>query len=472
MNEITRTITPDPTVAKRGDAGSGFTAHVVAEVSRVSFPSLKETVIERTRHAILDWLGVSIAGASEPSARAARAVLRAEGGREVARVLGTSERMTARQAALAGGIAGHALDFDDMGPGGHPSVVVLPAVFAVAEEIGADGRATLEAILQGYETLDLVGNGCGYMTSYARGYHCTGTFGAFGATIGVGRLLNLDALGLQRAMGIAGTQASGLKASFGTMSKHLNAGNAAAVGVLAARLAEAGFTGATNVLESPQGFAVAHNDSPADFNPSGPGTSLGERLAVERIMFKPHAACAGTHSTINGIQAIMAQRRFSIEEIDEVELVVSEQLLPVCGIAEPTTGVEGMFSVRHAATLALTGGMTGPGGFTDERVRDPYLIAIRKLVKVTPVARLPHTGSPAEVSIRLKSGERLTACVDPLVVTADDGLDEQWKALEAKFQDLVAPVLGADRSRDLVRMVQRFEGLGSIRELADMAAPA
>jgi 2-methylcitrate dehydratase PrpD len=454
----------------RANVAGGFTAHVVSEVRKISSLKLSENVLERTRHAVLDWLGVSISGSQQESARIVQQVLKAEGGGAVSRVIGTPLSLTARQAALAVGIAGHSQDYDDMGIGGHPSVVVLPAVFAVAEELGVDGKTAVEAILYGYEAMNMVSSACG-QTSYPRGFHCTGTFGAFGATVGVGRLLKLDAIRLQRALGIAGSQAAGLKANFGTMSKHLNAGNAAAVGVLSARLAEGGYTGATDVIESRQGFAVTHNQDPNDFDSSRPEASLGQRLAVEKIMFKPHAACGGTHSGINGIRALKAKRPFAADDVQDVELVVSEQALTVCAIPEPTSGVEGMFSLRYAASLALTDGSTGPSGFTDERVRDPALIAVRKKIKVTPISG-GNAGSPTEVRVRLKTGEMLTTCLNALIVTPDAELGDQWKVLEAKFHDIVAPVLGDARSKELVNLVRRIDTLKSIRELTERTAPS
>ena len=454
----------DPTTAE-----AGFTAHVVGEVSKISGLPVPDQVLERVRHVILDWLGVTIAGAQQPSARTVRRVLEAEGGPPIARVVGTAQKLAARQAALANGVAGHCLDYDDMITEGHPSVAVLPAVLAVAEEAGADGRTTVEALLYAYEAMAIIAAGCGNV-SYRRGFHWTGIFGALGAAIGAGRLLNLDAARLQQALAIAGTQAAGLRASFGTMSKHLNAGNAAAVGVLSARLAEAGFTGATDVIESPLGFAAAHNSVAADFDPSRPGTSLRERLAVEQIMFKWHAACGGTHSAIDGIRALKRRSWFSGADVARVELMVSDQLPDVCGIPEPTTGTEGMFSIAHAVSLALADRPTGPASFTDEQVRDPELIALRRLVRLVPVARIPHPSAPAEVTVRLADGEVLHACVAAAVVTPDEQLARQWERLKAKFRDLAGPVLGAESASDLACLVRRFETLGSVTELLDRAA--
>ena len=129
-----------------------------------------------------------------------------------------------------------------------------------------------------------------------------------------------------------------------------------------------------------------------------------------------------------------------------------------------------MFSIRYAATLALTDSTTGPSAFTDEMVRRPAMVALRERVRVTPVSRIPSTGSPTEVKVRLKSGETLEACVNTLIPARDDELAGQWERLESKFRDLVEPILGADGANDLIGLVQRIDSLSSIRELTDKTA--
>jgi 2-methylcitrate dehydratase PrpD len=456
-------------MTRQAAAPVGYTTHLVSEVGKISSRELPQNVLERARHAVLDWLGVTIAGAQQPSARVAQQVLAAEGGGPAAQVIGGPARLAARQAALAGGIAAHALDFDDMGIGGHPSAAVLPAVFAVADELDKDGLATIQGILHGYEAMRMVSAACGDI-SYDRGYHSTGTFGAFGATMGAARLLELDPPRLGYALGIAGTQSSGLRASFGTMAKHLNAGNAAAIGVLSARLAQAGYTGATNVLEAPQGFAATHNSGPADFDPAAPGTSLGERLAVEQILFKPHAMCGAAHSAIDGIRLLKERHPFTAADVEEAEIVVSSQHMEVCGHLEPRTSTEGMFSVRYGAALALAGSGTGPAAFTEERIADPAMTAVRDLVRITPDARVPNMDAPTEVRVQLAGGEVLSACVNSLTPKADDELPRQWAILTAKFTELVSPVLGTSRAEELVGLVQHFEKLSSVRELTERTA--
>ena len=454
----------DPGVA----LSQGCSAQLVGEVRKISALRLSDAVVQRARHAVLDWIGVTISGAQQPSARITRQVLQAEGGEARAAAIGSADRLTARQAALFGGVASHSQDFDDMGLGIHPSVVVLPAVFALADEVDASGSDVLDALLQGYEALKIVNAVVGE-SSYARGFHCTGTFGAFGAATAAARMLGLDEAKTLSAFGTVGMLSSGLRAGFGNMGKHLNSGNAAAAGVLAARLAENGFVGPADVLENPVGFASAVNAPQAKLDPTNPRARLQDQLAVEEIIFKLHAACGGTHSAIDGIRQIRARRPFAVDEVEEVELVAPDLLPTICGIVEPRTGMEGMFSIHYASALAMTGSTTGTEAFTDERVADPALVRARQLVRLNLIPGDPSNFSvmknPVEVNLRLKSGETLSAAVDIFQPRTD--LDAQWADLVEKFTGLVAPILGEGRAAELVDLVGRFETLESVRLITD-----
>ena len=201
-----------------------------------------EQIPERTRavarHCLMDMVGVTLAGKSEPLSEMLLAQIEDEGGAPHASLIGTHERTSASQAALYNGSAAHALDYDDvLGVfTGHPTVAVMPAVLALAERHGKDGAAVVTAFVAGVEVLARIG---AMMSKghYARGWHATGTIGAIGAAAGCANLLGLDAEATNRAMGIAATQAAGLKSNFGTMSKPLHAGKAASNGLLAASLA-------------------------------------------------------------------------------------------------------------------------------------------------------------------------------------------------------------------------------------------
>jgi len=441
---------------------------VVAEALAADLRDLPGPTLDFLRLAVLDWIGVTVAGAAEPSARLLQGFVVDEGGAPVSRALGTGLRMSAQQAALVNGAAGHALDFDDMGLGGtHPSVAIAPAVFALAEKQHASGSELANALLAGYQALARISYACGW-SAYRRGFHATGTVGTLAAAVGCATLLDLDAAGYISALGLAATQAAGLKVSFGTMAKHLNAGKAGANGLLAAELAAVGFTAAEDALEGNQGFVRTHGDID-DFDLGRADEVLGYGHAVTQLMFKPHAACGGTHSTIDSITRAIGDESIDLADIEWVDVTVATDLLDMCGIPEPRTGLEGKFSLRHAAALALRGMSTGPSGFTDQAVLDPANRAARALVHITASARLAVDG-PAEVDVRLRNGEHRSASVNPYVPIPEAELRNRYGIFAGKFSELVAPVLGQRQTAELLEAISTFEETDDVTAFTRLTA--
>ncbi len=443
----------------------GFTAAVAEQVAAVRSDALPAEVAERTRHVLLDWLGVTIAGSAEPSALIAQRVAAGEGGYPLATVVGTGLRTGPQQAALANGVAAHALDYDDGNrwAGAHPSAPVVSAVLALAESRGASGAQAAEAVVAGIQALCLIGYANG-PSAYARGFHTTGTIGAFGAAAGCARLLGLDAGASARALSLAATQAAGLKAVFGTMGKHLNAGRAAANGLLAAKLAAEGFGAPADTIEAPQGFAATQSTS---FDPDR--RLEGGRYGVERVLFKRYACCADAHSAIEGVRAILARRPASPDQVAGVRLRVSSGLLDVCAIPVPRSGTEGKFSATYAAALALAGEAAGPGDFTDDAVRRPQLLGLLGRIKLE-AGWEGHASDPIEVTMRFTDGTSETAKVNPLVPVPDAELPAQWAGLVAKFTALAEPVVGRERAARLLEGVTGVMKSGSATELLALAS--
>ena len=219
------------------------TSTVAEFVAKSRWEDCPAEAVDAARRAILDCLGVMLAGSVEPAARIVTEIARSEGGAPLATVVGTSLRTGAVWASLANGTAAHALDFDDTNFAmmGHPSAPVLSAALAAGELALADGRSLVHAFLLGFEvetTLAEVMN----PPHYEKGFHATGTLGAMGAAAAAARLLGLDASQTRTALAVAASQASGLKENFGTMTKPFHAGHAARSGVLSALLAREGFT--------------------------------------------------------------------------------------------------------------------------------------------------------------------------------------------------------------------------------------
>jgi len=438
----------------RGTATEGFTARVAHEVASLRYSDFTPHTLSRSRHVMLDWLGCVIAGSVEPAGRIAQAIAAEPDSRPVSSVIGTQLRSSPRDAALANAIAAHALDFDDssLWADGHPSAAIVSATVALGEMLHSTTGQVVEAIVAGLQGQARIALATG-PSAYEKGFHGTATYGTFGAAGACARLLQLDAEGLERTYGLAATQAAGLKLTFGTMGKHLNAGKAASDGMLAAQLAAKQFTAPAEAVEGRQGFAWTHSTS---FDPSRPEAVMGDRLAIESILFKRHACCHGTHSSIEGVAELHAHHEFVDNDIAEVRLFVSEKMLDICCISDPVTGLEGKFSVRHAASVALAGLHTGPDAFTDQSVHDPRMVALRQRVVVDPEAGRELNG-PTRVLMTLTTGDRFEAEVDVFAPTPDAQLSTEWEALVAKFESLTSPIIGSSAAQELVGRISHLD---------------
>ena len=418
------------------------------------------------RQALMDFLGVAIAGAHEPLADILAAEIDAEGGHPQAQLVGRSGRASVRQAALFNGSAGHAHDYDDVHSAmtGHPTVPVAPAVLALAEHLGRSGAEVIAAFCAGVDAECILGRFAG-ANHYARGWHATGTLGAFGAAAAAARLRHLDAQETAAALGIAGTQAAGLKSQFGTMCKPLHAGHAAATGVDAANLAARGFTSRLDILEADQGFLATQSEC-------GSAEQWQNALAVpaftQDICFKYHAACYLTHSSIEAIRALSDRHGLKPKDIAEVDIRVDKGHLKVCNIPEPNTGLEAKFSLRLTAAMALSGVNTASiDVFTDELAGDGELSALRDRVSVAAhTERNPNS----IVNIRTQDGRSHTEACNVAIPMTD--LDAQWRKLETKFRALVAPRLGAPAADAIIDACHGLEQADSVAPLMQLVRSA
>jgi 2-methylcitrate dehydratase PrpD len=403
------------------------------------------------RHSILDWFACAVAGSAEPLSRILRDELVTADGE--ASIVGTSQRTAARTAALVNGAAGHALDYDDthLAMGGHSTVPVFPAALALAEQLDGTGAELLAAFVAGVEIEARLGAGIG-PSHYAKGWHATSTIGIFGATAAAARLLDLDAEQFGRAIGLAASQASGLKANFGTMTKPFHAGHAAERGLLAAQLARRGFTANPDALEANQGLAqaagdghwhVERMDAPADW-------------LLPQTLFKYHAACYLTHAAIEATSALAA----AADAIDGVTVTVNPGNLDVCGIPRPRTGLETKFSLTATTAFTILGiDTTDPASFVDEHAVDERVRALIERVTVTTDDSLRNTQTRVEI---VASGRTEVAEYDTGVPATD--LDAQGAKLRAKFSNLTQPLLGDD-AEALAGRVDHITALSSARQL-------
>jgi 2-methylcitrate dehydratase PrpD len=405
------------------------------------------------RHSILDWFACAVAGSAEPLARILRDELVTSDG--PASVIGTGRRTGALPAALVNGAAGHALDFDDTHTlmSGHPSVPVFPAALALAEELDSTGADLLAAFVAGVEIETRLGAGIG-PAHYAKGWHATSSIGIFGATAAASRLLRLDSEQFGRAIGVAASQSSGLKANFGTMAKPFHAGHAAERGLLSARLARRGFTANLDAIDANQGLTQA----------AGDGSWHPERLdgandwLVPQTLFKYHAACYLTHAAIEATGAGLAVT--GDRDPGRVTLVVHPSILDVCGIARPITGLEAKFSLTATTAFTIVGIDTSdPASFTDANANDERVRALMERTTVTTDPALRTTQARVELH---GAGQSHHSEFDSGVPATD--LGAQGAKLRAKFTGLVEPALGDD-AKALADRIEHIVDLPSARLL-------
>jgi len=447
-------------IKPRREAETRITEALAARATGVNFDALPPEIVELSRQCLLDWLGVTIAGAGEPLIRILTAECAEEGGHPQASLIGQSGKVSVQQAALVNGAASHALDYDDVNLAieGHPSVAVIPGLLALAEHRGSSGADFITAFTAGYETACRVGQ----LVSpghYRRGFHATATAGSFGSAAACARLMGLGPEAMATAFGIAGTQAAGLKSMFGTSCKPFHAGKAAQNGLLAATLAARGFDSRRDVLECAQGFADTQS---SDFKPEAALAQPSGGYYMRANLFKYHAACYLTHSTIECCRRMRDKSQVVPESLHAVVVRVDEALDRVCNIPSPQSGLEAKFSLRMTAAFALAGVDTASiASYTEENCADPALIALRDKVRVELVTGWPL--SKSEVEIELQDSSKLHDSDDSGIPAAD--LTAQGARLEGKFHALIDSIVGRERAVKVASLVAVLDRLADLREL-------
>ncbi len=409
-----------------------------------------------------------MAGGLERPARMAQRVVASLGSSDEAIVFGAG-RSAAAGAALANGVASHILELDDVHKGStmHAGAPVISAALAVAEREHADGQAFLLAVTLGYDAALRIGEAVN--PSHYRFWHPTGTAATFGAAVAASSLLGARAEEMQNALGTAGTQAAGLWEfnADGTMSKHLHPGKAAFNGVLAADLAQAGFTGAGRILEGERGFMRAMS---ASDNAGALTEHLGQRWKVSENCYKVWACCGHTHSAIDIIVDLRTQRGIAASDVASIDIETYGPGYEIVNERNPNTPYAAKFSLAYCAAAALTYGgapleVFSSDHFSERGVVDPDLAALLARTRITVAddltAKYPNAW-PARVSIVLTDGTPLRGASDYPVGNPENPVTTPQ--LEEKFMALVAPRWGERAAKRAIAIVAEVESCGDMAE--------
>ena len=456
------------------DQDTMFTEKLSRFVIETRLAEIPQDVLAGARDAVIDTVGVALAGTLEPAAGIALSWINHLGAKPQASVWGQTVATSPAEAAFANGMSAHALDFDDSLPSlrGHPSATMVPAALAVAETCGASGAQVLAAYALGLEIAGKLGRAMG-QGHYLRGWHSTATIGAFSSTAVAARLWGLDTAQLQTAWGLAASQMSGLVRNFGTMAKPFHAGHAARTGVVSAWMAGHGFVADTAIFEGERSVLDTYRE--ADGSPLNELIGLLGKpweIAEPGIYVKRWPCCYCNHRPIGGLLELVRKHAIKPGEITAIEVGFPPGADNALVSFNPMTGLEGKFSIEYvAAALALDGKLTLET-FTDAMVQRP---AVRAMMEKTRRYRIEDSGIYSglvgynDVAIETGRG-RFAMRVDKVPgspawpLTAQDRVE--------KFMDCAGRVLGQPGAARLLGLLERCAELPDMREPIRATVPA
>jgi len=438
----------------------GMTKRLAEFITTTDSSKIPLVAYEHAKVAFMDWLAVTIGGMDDPLVAKLIEVEDAMGGNPQATILGHNMKKSVSQAALINGTSSHVLDYDDtlVSFFGHPSVTLFPSLLALSEWRGKSGHAFLTAYLIGLQVGGTIGR-CAGLDHYMAGWHATSTLGHLASAAGCAKLLNLDKKQTTYALGIGATQASGLKRVFGTMCKPFHAGRSSQAGLMSALLAQKDFTSAEDILEGPQGFFAALKGKVEEEVLA----LLGLGWDVEQISQKYHASCHATHSPLEAALAIVKVNNLSLGDIKAVNVRSSKLATDAAGKNEPSTGLEGKFSIPYCVANALMRGETGTQSFTDEKVNDPEIKGMMK--KISVVLDSAKTALEANVEIETIDGKRYKGFSD--ILQQIPPLATKKDRVRRKFFDLCGTVFNEKKVEQTAEKIDNLEKIENMKDFIE-----
>jgi 2-methylcitrate dehydratase PrpD len=429
------------------------------------FEDTPEDVRHEACRALVNYLGCALGGAPDVAMDIAIRALAPFSGPAEARILGRPERMDPLHASLMNGISSHVYDFDDTTPQNymHPTSPLASAMFAYASVHAVSGRDFLHAFVLGFEVESRVGNAV-YPAHYDAGWHITGTAGVFGAAAAIGKFLGLDTKHMVWALGLAATQAAGLREMFGSMGKPFHPGRSAQNGYTAAVLAREGFTAGEKSIEGARGFAVVQAGT---FDLSKIGAGLGTDFNLRRNTYKPYPCGIVNHPTIDGCIQLHDEHQIGAGHVRAVRLRVAPLVLDLCNQKDLIRGLQGKFSVYHNASIGLVRGRATLEEYSDEAVRDPELVRVRTATTATGDPSLSE--DQAHIDVDLVDGRTVSLFVEKSLGNVNKPLSD--RQLDDKFRAQAVRVLPAAQADQALDLCWRIGSLSDVRELVTAAVP-
>ncbi|CAP43842.1 MmgE/PrpD family protein [Bordetella petrii] len=441
-----------------------LTRQLADYVTSARLEDIPEEARKEARRALVNFMGCALGGSRHDAMDMTLAALGPYAGPPTARVLGRPEHTDPLLASLLNGISSHVHDYDDTTPSNyiHPTSPVASALFAYASMHPVRGADLELAYVLGYETVTRIGNAT-YPAHYQAGWHSTGSIGVFGAAVAIGKLLGLEAAQMVWAIGLAATQSAGLREMFGSMAKSFHPGRSAQSGYVAALLAQRGFTAGGHALEGPRGFAAVEA---ADYDLAMVSEGLGRKYHFHQNTYKPFPCGIVIHPTIDACIQLRRSHQIDAGQIAAVRLRVAPLVRDLCDKKQISTGLEGKFSVYHAASIGLVRGKAGLAEFTDEAVNEPLMRQVRE--RVVAVADPAMSEDSVQVEVAMQDGKTHSLLLEHSLGNLQRPLSDAQ--LEDKFRDQ-ATMLPATQVEALIAACWQLERIDDVRKLVTLAVP-
>ena len=451
------------------ETGGGQTRRLAKFAHSLRYDELPAEVREIAKSCILDTLGCALLCSTYPWGRIVSKYVKLTAGRAESTVIGKGFKVPAGLAALANGTMAHGFEADDVYIPAihHPGAVVVPAALATAEREGTSGRAFIAAVVAGYEVMNRIGEAA-TESHLMRGFFPTGTNGTFGAAAAAGNLIRLNEDQMTNALGIAGSQSSGVFEGIkeGRMTKRFLAGTAAQRGLMAADLAKLGLTGPTTVVEGDWGYLRSHSDR-VDF--SRLTENLGRNYRIMETTFKPYPCCKGIHAAIDGVLELNREYHFNPGDVEEIIIGGYEKLVKMHDIYEPATPMAAQFSIPYTVSVALLKGSPGVEAFTDRSIRDRKVLdfarKVRTVVDPEVVPYFPEN-EPSKVTVRLKNTKTYSKTVIHSKGTPENPMD--GIELEEKFRAFASLVISKRRVERTMQLIRQLDTLNKVTQLTSL----
>jgi 2-methylcitrate dehydratase PrpD len=447
---------------------------IAEKIVAIGYDGLPREAVVWAKAAILDTVGVTLAGAGEDCARIVERTVAVGASRGDCLVFGSDRRTGPLDAALINGTAAHALDFDDVSNtlGGHPSAPLLPAMFALADMQDCDGRVFVTAYVAGFETETRIARGV-HFHHYEKGWHPTATLGVFGATASCCHLMGLSAAQTAQALAIAASLASGIKANFGTMTKPLHVGHTARSGLFAAMLARDGFTANNAAMEHGQGFLMVFNGE-GNFDAQAMLKDWGNPYDVVRPgpAIKQYPCCGSTHPALDALLALRGEHAMPADKIVRIDSWTHPRRLAHTNRPDPKSGLDAKFSVQYCLARATLQGQIRLEDFEADAHDDPTVRALMTRVHAAPH---PDAGTAneqalgAEVRVTLDTGEVIAKKVGAALGRGPDN-PLPAGAVKAKFVNCASRALPPAAVARLQEMLETLETAPSLKAVVGAIA--